>query len=222
MGVPTADANFAIELPDIINYAENRIYRDLDFLETRMSQTAAQSAGANTLSLSSLTYPIIVLETIRYLSALGRANPPLTRQSKPFMDAVYPTGSTTTSTSGPTDYCMLDQQTVMFGPSWTVPYAYTYDVYGTIRPPQLSATNTTTWLASNLPELYVAAAMVRASGYMKNYNAAGADDPQQPVSWESQYAKLLEGADVEEARRKAQSASWSDQKPLRTSTPQRA
>ena len=73
----------------------------------------------------------------------------------------------------------------------------------TYRPTPLSADNEATWLATWCPDLMVCAAMVFGSGYQRNYGAQ-ADDPQQGVSWETQYGKALAGAAREEARRKAE------------------
>jgi len=221
------DMDFQTELPDTINYAENRIYRDLDFLQTRQSQVGpALTPGLRTVSMAALANPVIVLERMNVITPAGSAPSTgtrnvLTRQALAYMDLMYPTeGAIPSPAVVPVDYAMVDAQTVIVGPVPSV--AYLPEFFGTIRPAQVSATNPTTWLLTNLPDLYVAACMVRLSGYMKNYSGALADDPQQPVSWETQYKTLLEGAAVEEARRKAQSASWSDQKPLTQSTPARA
>lgn len=222
----SVDSNFDTELPDVINYAENRIYRDLDFLQTRKSQAApALTPGSRAVSLAGLTYPVIVLEQVNIITPISTAadlgtRHPLTRNSKPWMDLMYSVGGVPASPTVPTDFAMTDEEDIIVGPVSDA--AYGVEVTGTFRPEQISATNPTTWLCDNLPELYVAACMIRLSGYAKNYAGATSDDPQQPVSWGSEYDKLLKSADVEEARRKAQSASWSDQKPLATSTPARA
>ena len=220
------DANFQTELPDIINYAENRIYRDLDFLETRISQAGpALVPGSRNVSMSALTYPIIVLERMNIITPVGGTTSsgtrnPLTRQAMAYMDMMYPTnGTVPAAVTIPVDYAMVDQQSVVVGPPPDA--AYGTEFFGTYRPAQVSASNPTTWLLTNLPDLYVAACMIRIAGYQKNYAGAASDDPMQATSWENQYMKLLDGAAVEEARRKAQSASWSDQKALPQSTPQR-
>ena len=206
------DTDFQNELPDIINYAENRIYRDLDFLETRATQVGLSLASNNKiLSLAGLSNLVIVLEQV----AITVPPSTLTRQSVPYMSLVWapaPVGP-------PVDFAMTDQQTIIVGP--TPDQSYPVSIYGTIRPPQLSAANPTTWLATNLPELYTAAAMIRASGWRKDFAAAGSDDPQASGYWSMEYSRLLEGSATEEARRLAQSASWSDQKQRQQSTPPR-
>jgi hypothetical protein len=80
---------------------------------------------------------------------------------------------------------------------------------------------TTTWLCDNLPEAFVAACMVNLSGWRKDYLTASSDDPQAAPYWESQFTKLMEGIDMEEARRSYTAASWSSQMPSRAATPPR-
>lgn len=212
------DTAFQAIIPAVIDYAELRIHRDLDFLETRDNQVVGVlTSGIRTVSLAALGFPIIVLEQVNVFSLAG-VRTTLTPQSKVFMDMVYPDTAPALPIM-PVDFCMLDQNHIIVGP--TPNAAYAIEVYGTIRPAPLSATNPDTWLAANLPDLYVAACMVFLSGWMKQFAGALSDDPQMPVTWESMYKTLLVGADVEEARRKQSSASWSSQKPLPTSSPAR-
>lgn len=219
------DAKFLTELPDAIDYANLRMCRDLDFLQTRLAQSGpALTPGARPLSMAALAFPVIVLEQVNIITPAatmlnaGTRNP-LTPQSKPFMDAIYPAGGVPGSVTVPVDFAMVDQANIIVGPVSDA--AYGTEFFGTVRPAPISATNSTSWITDNLPDVFVAACMIRLSGWMKNYGNTQADDPQQPVSWEAQYMKLLDGAGVEEARRKFSAASWSSQKPLATSNPTR-
>lgn len=227
--IPAGDSDFQNELPDTISYANNRMCRDLDFLITR-SQFAATllTAGATFFTLGALAKQIVVVETVGLLGTFlpsGQIVYPLVRQSLPYMQTMYPLTSVVPPAGTiPVDFCPLNLGTgidsdVYVGPAPSIPY--TPIVTGTVRPAPPSSTNENPWILANLPDLFVTACMVRLSGYMKNYGGAASDDPQQPVSWEAQYQALLKGAAVEEARRKGQSASWSDQKPLVESTPPR-
>lgn len=226
-GVLSTTPAFATELPDTIAYANNRCCRDLDFLQTRMALTGpALTPGSRNVSMAALTDTVIVLEQVNIITPVSTAPDagrrwPLTRYGKTWMDLMYPiSGTVPAAVTIPTDFAMVDEDTIIVGPVSDA--AYGTEFFGTIRPAPISATNSTTWLTDNLPDLFVAACMVRLSGLAKNYGNTQADDPQQPVSWETQYGTLLKGAAVEEARRKAQSASWSDQKALPESTPARA
>ena len=225
-GVPT-DADFAIAVPEAIEYAELRIQRDLDLLQTRLSQyqntgglNLAFTAFSRNLSLNSLPNPIVVLEEVNVIVPVPEQPPlgariPLVRVSKPYLDLVY---NSPASAALPEAFAMTDAGDIVVGP-WP-DQNYVVEVTGTTRFTPLSATNTTNWLSIWVPDLYVTACMIRLSGWRKNYGAA-VDEPQAGVTWEQQYQKQLEGADVEEARRLGQAAAWSDQKSRRSSTPAR-
>ena len=98
---------------------------------------------------------------------------------------------------------MLTQNTILLGP-WP-DTVYSVQVVGTIRPASMSSTNQTTFISLYLPDLLIMASMVYISAYQRNFSGMAANDPQMPVSYESQYQTLLKGAMVEEARKKFQS-----------------
>jgi hypothetical protein len=75
-------------------------------------------------------------------------------------------------------------------------------------------------LSQYLPDVFLAAAMVFASGYQKNFSSMG-DNPQQAVSWESHVQPLIESAKVEEIRKKFGSQGWSSKSPDPIATPPR-
>ena len=107
---------------------------------------------------------------------------------------------------------------VLLGPAPDA--TYTLTGYGTQRETTLSATYPTTFISQNLPDLFWAASMIFWSGYTKNFGAM-ADNPQQSVSWEAEYQRLLKGGAVEEARKKFQAQGWQAQAPTPTATPAR-
>jgi hypothetical protein len=84
------------------------------------------------------------------------------------------------------------------------------EVFGTIRPTPLSASNTSTYLTAHLSDLFFAACMCSISGYQRDFGAQ-ADDPKQAQSWENQYAMRLNSANREEMRRKYQSGDWTSE-----------
>ena len=106
----------------------------------------------------------------------------------------------------------------LFGP--TPDQAYAVHVTATTRPAPLSATNSTTWLSLNVPELMVAAGMVFAAGHMRDFGAQS-DNPQMAQSWETQYGNLMKSANVDSLRMKFQSVAWSAQIPSPIATPPR-
>ena len=149
-------------------------------------------------------------------AATGVRNP-LTAVSKEWIDAVYPSAAQYRAL--PAFFSMMSNTQVVLGPSPDA--AYVMEVTGTIRPTALSSTNTTTFLTTNLPDLFICASMVFASGYTRDFGAQS-DNSQQAQSWESQYKTLFGSAGVEELRKRYQSQGWTSQIPNPIATPPRA
>jgi hypothetical protein len=228
MVVPNANVlepNFVAILPTIIDYAEQRCYRELDLLhaETRQwfAMTPHQRVQSFTASGAVYATPspaqqILIPERVR-IEPTNTVLPPVsgaapTTGGEPalpttidYIDAVYSGLFPNPGPLGrPTRFAMLDDQTLVFGP--TPDQAYYFLVHGKCRPvPLYSALPTggtaTTFLTTVLPDLFLACAMVSASGYRKNYGAQ-ADDPRMAMSWESQYNELLASAKNEETRKR--------------------
>ena len=74
--------------------------------------------------------------------------------------------------------------------------AYTAEVFAGVQPKVLSQSNPETFLSVNYPELFIAACMVYITGYQRDYGAAS-DDPQRAMSWEAQYKTLRESTALE-------------------------
>jgi hypothetical protein len=71
----------------------------------------------------------------------------------------------------------------------------------------MSVTNPVTFLTQYLPDLLVAAGMIFASGYMRDFGSQS-DNPQQSNSWESQYQTLFKSANLLELRKKFAGPGW--------------
>jgi len=220
MVVSTGDANFNTMYPGMIDYAEQRMYRELDLQNTRVSDTTVTlSSGYNFVTLPVDQYILIaeqfnVLSPTTALSSNALRNP-LTPVTKEYLDFAWPTS---TATGVPLYYAPLNDTTFKIGPA--PDQAYPLEVVGTIRPTPLSASNSSTWLTQHLPDMFIAASMVFASGYMRNYGAQ-ADDPQMPGSWEAQYKALFASANAEELRKRFQSQGWGPMTPNQIASPPR-
>ena len=220
--VPVDDPNFQIIIPQMINYAELRMQRELDFLST-MTQNTSYSLTANTNILNIATGAFITLQTIQVRNSAGTITPllPVTKEylqnvwgssgspGTPELFAVYGGDAA----SGGEIY-----QNVMFGP-WA-DTSYTVILTGTIRAEPLSPTNTTTYISTYLPDLMIMASMIYVSAYQRNFGRMN-DDPQMAQSYESQYQALKAGAMVEESRKKFQAAAWSSMAPAPIASPTR-
>jgi hypothetical protein len=226
-GSTGTDPNWSIELPGVIDYAEQRCYRDLDLLATRYTDaTTAASSGVGTFSLSSATTNFLVLEGVNYfVSSAGVGSSSITSTNgtrtqlipttRQFIDAVY--GST--CLGPPQYYAMVNSSTILLGP---IPdQKYLIEIVGTGRPTPLSSANSTTYLSNSLPDLFMAAAMVKASGFMRDFGSQS-DNPQMGAAWEAQYKLLLNSALTEEFRKKGQGAAWTSQLTAPSATPPRS
>jgi hypothetical protein len=221
--VDPADVNFVANLPQCITYAENRIYRDLDLLTT----VTATSGFTCTTGSRQITWPLtqfVTVQEINVITPFGTSNPNsgtrvnLLPTTKVWMDTVY---ASPTATGVPRWMAMLDQNTALIAP-W--PSAnYSVEIVGTVRPDSLSAANTTTFISTYLPDLFIMASMVFISGYQRDF-ALGASQPNDagmPINYETQYQTLLKSATVEEARKKFEAGAWSSMSPAVAATPSR-
>lgn len=209
MVVPNANVNepnFVAILPTIIDYAEQRLYRELDLLAGTLLQVVPTTANVRLFDLSQAPVYILAVERMRVLLPAGAtalnytSAPPLTPVSVEYLDAVY-SGATP---GVPTQFGMQSDFLAVLGP--TPDQVYNIEVSAEIRPLPLYSTppndgTQTTFLTKVLPDLFLAAAMVAASGYRKNFGAQS-DDPRMAVSWESQFQTLLATAKTEETRKR--------------------
>jgi len=218
MAISLTDPNFVLMLPNFIDYTELRIQRDLDLLNTVTTDaTTVLTAGSRTYIAPTAFVVIQQLNVITPVSAsvsTGTKNA-LTPVTKEFLDTMY---GNATIRALPQYFAMVDNWTISLGP---VPdQAYPVEVVGTQRAIPLSTSNSSNYLSTYLPDLYLAGAMVSASGWMRNYGSQ-ADTPQMAQSWENQYETLLKSATVEEFRKKFQSSAWSSMSPTVIATPTR-
>lgn len=150
--VDPADVNFQAILPAMINYAELRIYRDLDLMNTSVSihsPSIVLTAGNRNLSFP-MTLPdgsgtIVVSEQLNLITPSGQTDPDsptaqrvsLTPTTKEFLDVVY--GSNLTGSRGqPQFYAAFNENLFFVGP---VPdQQYYVEVVGTFRPNPLGYT----------------------------------------------------------------------------------
>ena len=204
------------------------MYRDLDFLVTSDALTFPLTAGLRNLDLSggSNQFPFVVSEQINIITPSTETDPnsanatrnPCIPVTKEYLDQVY--GSSAPANQGVPQYFVPFNDNLFFlGP--TPDAAYTAEVVGTIRPASLSSTNLTTFISLYLPDLFIAASMIYVSAFQRNFSSASANDPQMPVTWETQYKTLLQSAMVEEARKKFEGAAWSSKGPATAASPSR-
>lgn len=218
--VGPTDANYLLAMPNIIDDAEQRIYRELDLLST----IVRDQTGTLTPNSRNFTFPqhFIVSESINVFSPVGTTSrrDQLVPVSREWMDLIYP-DEIAGGCGGaviPKYYAMITDQQVIVGPAPDAPYIM--EVVGTIRPAPLSNANQTTYLTLYLPDLFLAEALVFGYGYLKDFGAA-VDDPRGSTTWNSHYQELWQSANTEEQRKRYASQAWTPKQPATIATPPR-
>ena len=220
--VPTTDTNYQIILPQMISYAELRMQRDLDFLSTQLSNSSYSFTSGNGI-LTIPTSSFVVMETFEVIDGSGNSAP-LLPVGKEFIQNVYGTGSSTglpqyfAVYGGDSATTGLTSQNMIVGPIPDLNYAIR--LTGTVRSAPLSASNTTTYISTYLPDMFIMASMIYISAFQRNFGRQS-DDPQMAQSYESQYQILKDSALLEENRKKFEAAAWTSYSPAPAATPTR-
>ena len=220
---------FTIIVPQMINYAELRIQRDLDLFAGQTVNTGyTATAGSATVTLQEVDFI-----TIQSISVSGTSpNTPLLPTTKEYLQYVYPVGTTqdvpkyfsmystnaVSTPSGGSTSTGIPTFSILLGPIPDQNYALT--INGTLHTQPMSATNTVTWISTYLPDLFIMASMIYVSAYQRNFGKI-ADDPAMAQTYEAQYNNLLKGAMTEEFRKKFQASAWSSIMPSPVATPTR-
>lgn len=208
MSISQSNPDLQVVLPTFIQNAELRIYRDLDLLSTIFRDTAGTLTNNSRIFTLPQTYgKFVVVEGVNLMQGTARLNA-LTPCSREFLDGMFPLDTAPTTLSMPRFFARDSDQTLIVGPTVGPGVVLAgLEVVGTVRPSPLSATTTTTFISESLPDLLLYAAMVEATGWMKNYGAQ-AEDPKMGISWESRYQGAMGPALSEETRKKFQAGSW--------------
>jgi hypothetical protein len=224
--VGSTDPNFTTMLPGMIDYAEQRIYRELDLLHTSYSVEGPASSGNRSFLLPTIPSsfdsqgPFIVVDSINVITPSSATTATGTRNqllctSREFLNITYPSNSVT---GVPQFYAMDWDGAVTFGPAPDA--AYSVEVIGTSRPVPLSSAQSQTILTQYVPDLFIAASMVFGMGFQRDFSAQG-DNPQAGVAWEKQYQTLFQSAAVEQLRARHRSEGWTSHQPSPIATPKR-
>jgi len=216
MAASSTTPQFQTMLPGAIDYSEQRIYRELDLLKTVVTDYAnSLTSGSRMFTLPTTYGYFIVVNGANVITPVGSATPEagtrnrLVEVSRDYLDTVW---NSNTNSGVPALFAMIGGTNGTIGPGQFIvgpwPNAnYMVEVVGTIRPVPLSQSNPTTLLTSCVPDLFIAASMIFASGYMRNFGQQS-DNPQMAQSWEAQYEKLIVSAAAEELRKKGSGPGW--------------
>ncbi len=218
-------ADFTAILPSLIDDAEQRIYRELNFLAQRTENTSLTTTSGNRyISLSSTSLPCMVVEQIALFTPAGSSAASGTRVqlqgpvSLDFINMVWPNAASTSTPALTSQgyWGMYNDNTVVIGP--TADASYTVGVTGVFRPLPMSASNTTTYLGTYYPDLLLSACMVFGAAYQRDFGAMS-EDPAKGLSWESHFSAERQSALEEEARRRGESTGWTPMKQYQAQPP---
>jgi len=157
---------------DLIDLAEARLSRDLRCRRMVISQTGTLTAGDGTLAV-----PTDLVEVVELRSGSGTGATTLAK--RPLLDLQQRYLSIS---NGEPEVFAIDGGLFRFGPIPSSAYAYTLRYYQKI--PALSATNTTNWMISDAPDVYLFACMVEAERFLRN--------PEGVAAWSAQLAQAIE------------------------------
>src|SRR6202451_3756534 len=143
--VPVSDSGFQLALPNIIDDAEQRLYRELQLLNTTVRDSSVTfTTHTRTFNLPSAQGTFYVVDSIYAITPAGPSNPDLgthnylTPASRSFIDALFPNSA---GSGVPAYFAPTTQNSYIVGP-WP-DQAYQAEVVGTIRPAAFSSTNVT-------------------------------------------------------------------------------
>lgn len=156
--------------------------------------------------------------TVQYVTALpAQKKQKMERLTKDAFDIFWPADY---QIGQPQNYCVLNNNTVILGP--TPDQNYSVEFTGVFRPAPISSTNTSTYLSINYPDLFMAACMVFGEMYQKDADLPANSPPgQDATKWESQYQLRKASALSEVQRQKGAGPNWSSYSPTPESNPPR-
>ena len=152
---------------DFIEFAENRIFRDVDIDVFKSHQTANLTASNPFLSLPGGSSPTPTsLGTVRYMQIFAPTGTPtreyLEQRDISYMNEYWPDR---TATGKPRYWAWWDHNTIYVAP--TPDLAYNVELGITRLPTRLSSTNTTSWLGNNAPAALLYASLAEAFKFLK-------------------------------------------------------
>ncbi len=209
----------------MLNYAEQRIARDLDILPSQTSNTYALTAGQPVFALPIDDFFTVQTLEIAQINGAQVVNAtPLLPVSKEFIQNVYSGlysagtpkyyamyGDTFAATPTPGAY--NTNTNILLGPAPN--YGYTLRVTGTVVPPSLYkyavsgvADTASTYISTYYPDMLLMASMIYVSAFQRNFSATS-DSADMGLSYEKAYQALRLGAIPKENQKKQEGSSWS-------------
>jgi hypothetical protein len=217
----------------MLNYAELRIQRDLDFLSSQATNPYTLTAGSNLLSVPINDF--VTVTNVQSAQLDGNGNVvntcPMTPTSREFIQNCY---GGLVNAGTPKFFAMVGDtfgdggntsNNILFGPYPNYPYSVL--VTGTIRLPSLATYATAgpadtayTTISQWFPDMLLMASMIYISAFQRNFSATS-DSPDMGQSYEKQYQALRLGAIAEENRKKQLGSAYTAYSTPVSATPTR-
>lgn len=205
--------DFEAFVPRIIEASESRIYRETNLLATLVTDSSGTlTANSRDYTLTSAFGNFAVVDSMNVIVSGARS--PLTPTSRDYINFSWPSSTAPSATTVPKYFAMTSNKTVILGPP--PGDNFTIEVIGYVDPTPLSASNPTTILSTELPDLFMAAALAVGFSY-----AQGPKGAAQSALWEAAYRELLPTAQATVSRQHFSSASWTSKEISKSAVPQR-
>lgn len=209
-GTLKSDVNPTLLVPAAIDYAENRILRELNLIAAQVTDnTVSCSTSTRTVSLSTSVGTFITVQEVNVITpssltiTTGGTRNKLAPAALNWVNFLYPAEVASSVSDLPTLFALKDDTSIVVGTAPGSPYHL--EIIGVVRPSQLTTSNSSTFISKVYPDLLVAASMVYTCGYIKDKGLAtpvSGDITAAGAYWEGEYQKLYKSALAEDVRTK--------------------
>jgi hypothetical protein len=184
--VESNEATMVADLDEMIRYGELRIYKAIDFAVTRLEDSPVSLVQGTAV----VTLPTDTV-TVRYVTVLsGTTRTVLSQKDPSFLDAYV--GDRTTE-GVLRYYARIDEADLLLAPA-PPNSTDTLIIARTVRPAAMTASNPTTWLGTNHPELLMYSCLVEIATFQKLEADTVAD-------YQAKFQTAMQGTLVEENHR---------------------
>ena len=190
----STETSFVANIPNFVQYAEERIYNTVQLPALRQNSTASTTLGNQYMALPSdwlATYSLAVADGSGDYQFLLNKDVDFIRQS-------YPSAS---STGLPQYYAIWDDNTMLLGP--TPDAAYTLELHYYYYPPSIVDAGTS-WVGDNFENVLLYGALREAYTYLKGEADIIAEYDKKYMEGMAQLKRLGDGMERQDAYRSGQ------------------
>jgi hypothetical protein len=190
----STETSFVANIPNFVQYAEERIYNTVQLPALRQNSTASTTLGNQYMALPSdwlSTYSLAVVDGSGDYQFLLNKDVNFIRQS-------YPSAS---STGLPQYYAIWDDNTMLLGP--TPDAAYTLELHYYYYPPSIVDAGTS-WVGDNFENVLLYGSLREAYTYLKGEADIIAEYDKKYMEGMAQLKRLGDGMERQDAYRSGQ------------------